>query len=187
MSDRASQRQDDTQSRIAALEAELSQLRAERDRAEHEREQYRKLYTLVLYELERLKRQLFGKKAETVDAAQVQLAFGPVLDALARAESGAEDAQEDVQAELQKLRDAAERARVGPKSPESLAVALLERIASGADVPAELLRLVGRTMASEAQQILDSGPHALDRAATWALGVRTRLEAARLLASKPGA
>jgi uncharacterized small protein (DUF1192 family) len=103
MSDRVSQRQDDAQSRIAALEAELSQLRAERDRAEHE--QYRKLYTLVLYELERLKRQLFGKKAETVDTAQVQLAFGPVLDALARAESGAADAQDDVQAELQKLRE----------------------------------------------------------------------------------
>jgi septal ring factor EnvC (AmiA/AmiB activator) len=113
MSDRVSQRQDDAQSRIAALEAELSQLRAERDRAEHEREQYRKLYTLVLYELERLKRQLFGKKAETVDTAQVQLAFGPVLDALARAETGAPDAQEDVQSELQKLREAAERARGG--------------------------------------------------------------------------
>lgn len=113
MSDRASQREDDAQSRIATLEVELAQLRAERDRAEHEREQYRKLYTLVLYELERLKRQLFGKKAETVDPAQVQLAFGPVLDALARAESGAADAQDDVQAELQKLRDAAERARGG--------------------------------------------------------------------------
>lgn len=95
MSDRVSQREGGAQSRIAALEAELSQLRAERDRAEHEREQYRKLYTLVLYELERLKRQLFGKKSETVDPAQVQLAFGPVLDALARAESGATDAHED--------------------------------------------------------------------------------------------
>jgi transposase len=111
MSDGVAQRKDDAQSRIAALEAELAQLREQRDRAEHEREQYRKLYMLVLYELERLKRQLFGKKAESVDPAQVQLAFGPVFEALARAESGAAGAQEDVQAELQKLRDAADRAR----------------------------------------------------------------------------
>lgn len=82
MSDGTAQRDEDPQSRIAALEAELTHLRSERDRAEqaradaeHEREQYRKLYTLVLYELERLKPQLFGKKAEAVDPAQVQLAF----------------------------------------------------------------------------------------------------------------
>ena len=68
-------------------------LREAKDKAEHEREQYRKLYMLVLYELERLKRQLFGKKAETVDPAQVQLVFGPVFDALARAEKGVQGAQ----------------------------------------------------------------------------------------------
>jgi transposase len=116
MSDGVAQRKDDAQSRIEALEAELAQLREQRDRAEHEREQYRKLYTLVLYELERLKRQLFGKKAEAVDPAQVQLAFGPVLEALSRAQSGAAGAQQDVQAELQKLRDAAQRARDGSAS-----------------------------------------------------------------------
>ena len=82
-----------------------------RERAEHEREQYRKLYMLVLYELERLKRQLFGKKAETVDPAQVQLVFGPVFDALARAEQGVEGAQDDVRAELEKLKAAAELAK----------------------------------------------------------------------------
>jgi hypothetical protein len=104
MSDGETQREDDPQSRIAALQAELAQLRQQRDHAEHEREQYRKLYMLVLYELERLKRQLFGKKAESVDPAQVQLAFGPVFEALARAEAGSAGAQQDVQAELQKLR-----------------------------------------------------------------------------------
>jgi transposase len=110
MSDSSAQQHEDPQSRIAALEAELASLRQACDRAEHEREQYRKLYTLVLYELERLKRQLFGKKAESVDPAQVQLAFEPVLEALARAETGDADAQDDVQSELAKLRAAAEEA-----------------------------------------------------------------------------
>src|SRR3954463_5255126 len=107
----------DPQSRIAALEAELASVRRAHDhrmqeleRVEHAREQYRKLYTLVLDELERLKRQLFGKKAETVDPNQVQLAFGPVLDALARAEAGGEAARTNLQAELEKLRNDAEQA-----------------------------------------------------------------------------
>lgn len=110
MSDGAAQRDDD-RARIAALEAELASLRQAKDQAEHEREQYRKLYMLVLYELERLKRQLFGKKAETVDPAQVQLVFGPVFDALARAEQGDRGAQDDVRAELEKLKAAAEQAK----------------------------------------------------------------------------
>jgi transposase len=106
----------DSQSRIAELEAQLASVQRAHDhkareleRVEHEREQYRKLYTLVLYELERLKRQLFGKKAEAVDPAQVQLAFAPVLDALARAETGDPSARADVQAELQKLRNEAKQ------------------------------------------------------------------------------
>jgi septal ring factor EnvC (AmiA/AmiB activator) len=73
MSGGAAHGEDEMQARIAALEAELASVRRAhdlqtqaRDRAEHEREQYRKLYSLVAFELERLKRQLFGKKAETV-------------------------------------------------------------------------------------------------------------------------
>jgi len=108
MSGGPTQSNSQSQSRIVALEAELEQLRQERDRAEHEREQYRKLYTLVLYELERLKRQLFGKKAESVDPAQVQLAFAPVLEALARAERGETAAHADVESELNKLREQSE-------------------------------------------------------------------------------
>jgi hypothetical protein len=42
---------------------------------------------------------------------QVQLAFEPVLEALARAETGEAGAQQDVEAELAKLRAAAEEAR----------------------------------------------------------------------------
>ena len=62
---------------------------------------------------------------------------------------------------------------IGPECPESLAEGVLQRIAAGTDVPAELLRSIGVTMASEAEQVLAGGAHALDRAATWALGVRT--------------
>jgi transposase len=117
MTDGAAQRENELVSRIAVLEAELASVRRAhdpqaqaREHAEHEREQYRKLYTLVLFELERLKRQLFGKKAESVDPNQVQLVFGPVFDALARAEHGGPDAHSDVEAELAKLRAAAEEA-----------------------------------------------------------------------------
>ena len=69
-------------SRLAALERERDELKARAERAEHERNEFRKLYELVVLELERLKRQLFGQKAETVDPNQVQLAFEPVLKAL---------------------------------------------------------------------------------------------------------
>ena len=131
MSDGSAQRDEDREARIAALEAELASVRLARDeqaqalasvrrahdqqmqareRAEHEREQYRKLYSLVLFELERLKRQLFGKKSEAVDPNQVQLVFAPVLDALSRVEAGDASAQSDVQSELEKLRAAAEHA-----------------------------------------------------------------------------
>jgi hypothetical protein len=123
MRDGAAQDDEDLKSRIAVLEAELASVRRAhdqqaqmREQAEHEREQYRKLYSLVLFELERLKRQLFGKKAESVDPNQVQLAFGPVLDALARVEAGEAGAQTDVQAELAKLRAAAEQAGEESKS-----------------------------------------------------------------------
>jgi transposase len=50
-------------------------LREDRDRSNHERDEYKKLYELALLELERTRRHLFGRKAEAVDAAQTQLAF----------------------------------------------------------------------------------------------------------------
>jgi hypothetical protein len=60
----------------------------------------------------------------------------------------------------------------------------MNQIAAGADVPTELLQAVGVAMASEAGQVLARAPHALERAASWALGVRRRAEVARLLANK---
>ena len=119
------------QDRETGLEARLGELEAERARLEGEcanlatalgrevqarqeaeQEQFRKLYALVQMELERLKRQLFGKKAEKVNPAQVQLAFAPVLEALARAREGTDGAQLELDQRLQELRDkAAERTK----------------------------------------------------------------------------
>jgi transposase len=96
------------EARLAALTRERDEFKARAERAEHERNEFRKLYNLVLLELERMKRQLFGQKAETVDPAQVQLAFGPVLEALEKARNGSEGAAEQVESELAKLRERAE-------------------------------------------------------------------------------
>jgi transposase len=64
----------DAAARIAELEAKLA-------RAAHERDEYRKLYELVLLELERVKRHLRAQnKSEHVDAEQVQMAFRQVAD-----------------------------------------------------------------------------------------------------------
>ncbi len=92
----------------AALARERDELRMRAERAEHERNEFRKLYTLVLLELQRMKRQLFGQKAETVDPAQVQLAFGPVLEALERACGGGAAEAGQVESELAKLRERAQ-------------------------------------------------------------------------------
>ncbi|MDI1484514.1 transposase [Polyangium sp. y55x31] len=51
-------------------------------RGRHERDEYRKLYELASIELERLRRHIFGRKAEQVDPAQTQLAFNAVVEAL---------------------------------------------------------------------------------------------------------
>ena len=66
-----------------ALLAKLTATVVERDRARQERDEYRKAYELAQMELERLRRGLFGHKAERVDPAQVALAFQPFQAQLA--------------------------------------------------------------------------------------------------------
>ena len=111
------------EARLTALARERDELKARAERAEHERNEFRKLYLLVTLELERLKRQLFGKKAETVDPAQVQLAFAPVLEALERAQGGGAAEADAVESELEKLRERAEaevtrrKAQKAPPAP----------------------------------------------------------------------
>jgi transposase len=67
------------EARLAEFSAALGRERAEREKAAHERDQYKKLYELVAIELERVKRHLRAQnKSERVDAQQVQLAFAEV-------------------------------------------------------------------------------------------------------------
>ena len=71
---------------ILTLQADREHL----ERAALERDEYKKLYELVMLELERLRRHLFGRKAEQVDPNQVQLALAgvaPDLSSEAAAES----------------------------------------------------------------------------------------------------
>jgi len=67
--------------RLADFSAALGKKQAEYERAAHERDEYRKLYELVLLELERAKHHLRAQnKSEKVDAGQVQLAFREVAN-----------------------------------------------------------------------------------------------------------
>jgi len=92
------------QAALDAMRAQLDKATKQRDTAIEERNAYAKLYELVQYELARLKRQLFGQRAETVNAAQMQLVFAPVLEALERARTGGEDDAKKTLDELEKLK-----------------------------------------------------------------------------------
>ena len=59
--------------RIAELFVQLNQRAEERDVLEHERDEYKKLYLLLLEENERLKRGLTGQKAERLRGAVVEV------------------------------------------------------------------------------------------------------------------
>lgn len=126
---------------IEALRAQLAAMTARAERAEHERNEFRKLYVLVTYELERLKRQLFGKKAETVDPAQVQLFFGPVLEALERARTGGEAERTEVESQLESLRERAREEVARRKAEKKDAKPHGRRDLSLEDLPVETIVL----------------------------------------------
>ncbi|MEM6559846.1 MAG: IS66 family transposase [Myxococcota bacterium] len=79
------------------LEERLSRLEERLAHVESERDQYQQLYELTTLELQRLRRNLFGQKAEVVDPRQVQLAFeklgakerDPALEALLASKNSA--------------------------------------------------------------------------------------------------
>ena len=58
----------------AELEARVLELKKQLEEALRERDEYRKLYELTTFELERLRRHVFGRKAERVDPAETQRA-----------------------------------------------------------------------------------------------------------------
>jgi transposase len=80
----------------AAVDARIRELEAKLARATHERDEYRKLYELVMLELERVKRHLRAQnKSEKVDAARVQLAFAEVANLIVPPELAAQIADDE--------------------------------------------------------------------------------------------
>jgi transposase len=72
----------DLEVQVIELEKRLALVVRERDEFRHERDEYRKLYELCSIELERLRRHIFGQKAERVDPGQMQLALDAVVQSL---------------------------------------------------------------------------------------------------------
>ncbi len=66
---------DHLEAQVNVLHATLEQQQERADRLSLERDEYKKIYELVTLELERLRRHLFGRKAEYVDPGQLQLAL----------------------------------------------------------------------------------------------------------------
>jgi len=64
-----------TESEIDSVLDEYPEIKDKLSTVAHERDEYKKLYELVLLELERTRRHLFGQKKEHVDPNQIQLAF----------------------------------------------------------------------------------------------------------------
>ena len=115
------------EARLADFSAALGRERAERERAVHERDEYKKLYELVMLELERVKRHLRAQnKSERVDAQQVQLAFAEVAKLVVPAELAQaiadQENEERPEAERAKPRSSHGRGKV----PEHLPVERIE-------------------------------------------------------------
>lgn len=99
-----------------ALEAEV---RAAFRALAYDVDQYRKAYELARLELERLKRQLFGKKGERVDPAQLQLVFAAFQKVLDEARARSQD-QAGEAAALPPAPPPKRRSRHGRRAPEDL-------------------------------------------------------------------
>ncbi len=115
--------------KLADFSAALGRERAERERASHERDEYRKLYELVMLELERVKRHLRAQnKSERVDAQQVQLAFAEVAKLVVPPELAQAIADQENEAASETPRDRAQpRGRHGRnKVPEHLPTERIE-------------------------------------------------------------
>jgi transposase len=117
--------------RLADFSAALGKKQADYERAAHERDEYRKLYELVLLELERAKRHLRAQnKSEKVDADQVQLAFREVANLILPPGLAAEIARSENEEREAERKSRGERERRGPhgrnRLPEHLPVERIE-------------------------------------------------------------
>ena len=63
---------------LGALRDAVAELHTTVAQVTEQRDSYKKAYELAMLELERLRRNLFGKKAEKVDPAQIALVFEPI-------------------------------------------------------------------------------------------------------------
>jgi hypothetical protein len=84
---------------------EVERLRAENARLVHEREQLVQKIGALSRELEQLRRQLYGRKSEKVNDAQLQLSLLPVLEALGRLQAGDITAAAEAEQAMADLRD----------------------------------------------------------------------------------
>ena len=152
---------DEGAARIAELEAKLA-------RTSHERDEYRKLYELVLLELERVKRHLRAQnKSERVDADQVQMAFREVASLIVPQALAEQIAASENEARESEHRGHHERKRRGHhgrnKLPEHLPV---ERIEIHPPEPLRQCGCCGKAMhriGEETSEQLDYRPASLLR------------------------
>jgi transposase len=114
----------------------LAQFRATVSELTDQRDSYKKAYELVMLELERLRRGLFGRKAEKVDPAQIALVFEPFRKLLEeQAQKGNETATDNEAAGAGGKGD-------GPPAKKKAAPHGRRNLAELDDVPVEEIRLV---------------------------------------------
>ncbi len=113
---------------------EVEKLRAENARLVHEREQLVLKIGALSRELEQLRRQLYGRKSEKVNDAQLQLSLLPVLEALGRLQAGdvhaaadAEQAMADLRSQLEPESSDGEATAPMPQSSRTSRAALRKR------------------------------------------------------------
>ena len=157
--------------RLAEFSAALGRERAEKERAAHERDEYRKLYELVLLELERAKRFLRAQnKSEYVDPGQVQLAFREVANLILPPEIAAEIARSENEERDAERKSRGERDKRGPhgrnRLPDHLPVERIEVHPSEGERTCACCGKAMHAIGEETSEQLDYRPASLVRVQT---------------------
>lgn len=169
MSDAA--RIQELEDRLAEFSAALGRERAEKERAARERDEYRKLYELVLLELERAKRYLRAQnKSEYVDSGQVQLAFREVANLILPPELAAEIARSENEERDAERKSRGEREKKGPhgrnRLPDHLPVERIEIHPSESQRTCTCCGKAMHSIGEETSEQLDYRPASLVRVRT---------------------